>query len=100
MNPIMASAGWPVTVQAGAVGVLILGLSGRQRSGWVCPTSLAASPSTPVITVANGNSVIAMQTSANGLRYYWNAAKPFRGNAAWSGTIRGGYRAEGGSDGN
>ena len=36
------------------------------------PAAWAASDNTPVITVADGNSVIAFETSENGLRFYWN----------------------------
>jgi hypothetical protein len=36
------------------------------------PAALAVSVFNPAITVADGNSVIAMHTSGNGLRFYWN----------------------------
>src|SRR5580704_2240833 len=36
------------------------------------PAALASSLPNPAITVADGNSVIAVQTSEDGLRFYWN----------------------------
>ena len=36
------------------------------------PAALASSLPDPAITVADGNSVIAVQTSEDGLRFYWN----------------------------
>jgi hypothetical protein len=36
------------------------------------PAALAVSVFNPAITVADGNSVIAVHTSGNGLRFYWN----------------------------
>jgi hypothetical protein len=36
------------------------------------PVALASVLPNPAITVADGNSVIAVQTSEDGLRFYWN----------------------------
>ncbi|MGI9006618.1 MAG: hypothetical protein ACR2FU_10545 [Streptosporangiaceae bacterium] len=45
------------------------------------PAALAATIPGPAITVADGNSVIAVQTSGNGLRFYWNE----HGTNTWHG---------------
>src|SRR5271156_1494473 len=49
-----------------------VGLAAAVAFGPGAPAALAATTSTPAITVAGGNSVIAVQTSHNGLRFYWN----------------------------
>ena len=45
------------------------------------PAARAASALTPAITVADGNTVIAVQTSGDGLRFYWNE----HGTDTWHG---------------
>jgi hypothetical protein len=45
------------------------------------PAARAASALTPAITVADGNTVIAVQTSGSGLRFYWNE----HGTTTWHG---------------
>src|ERR1039457_3587017 len=55
---------------AGAAALAITAVSAGAPGG---PAARAdASFATPAITVADGNSVIAVQTSGNGLRFYWN----------------------------
>jgi hypothetical protein len=48
------------------------------------PAAQAASDDTAVITVADGNSVIALETSGNGFRFYWNQ----HGTNNWHGAGR------------
>src|SRR5580704_1972661 len=47
----------------------------------VSATGASAAYSTPAITVAAGNSVIAIQTPGDGLRFYWNQ----HGTNTWRG---------------
>jgi hypothetical protein len=50
-----------------------LALSALTAFGSGEPSALAASKyPTPAITVANGNTVVAAETSAHGLHFYWN----------------------------
>jgi hypothetical protein len=65
-------------VIAGAAAMTITAVAALAPGG---PAARAASFSTPAITVADGNSVIAMQTSGNGLRFYWNE----HGTNTWHG---------------
>ena len=54
-------------------GACALGLSALTAFGSGEPSALAASKyPTPAIAVANGNTVVATQTSTQGLHFYWN----------------------------
>ena len=65
-----------------AAGTVAVGLAAAAAFGPGVPAALAALPvSTPAITVADGNSVIAVQTSDDGLRFYWNQS----GTTTWRG---------------
>ena len=54
---------------AGAAAVAFTAVTAVAPGG---PAARATTDSTPAITVADGNSVIAVQTASDGLRFYWN----------------------------
>jgi hypothetical protein len=63
---------------AGAAALAITAVAAVAPAG---PAARAAVINAPVITVAGGNSVIAVQTSGDGLRFYWNEF----GTSIWRG---------------
>lgn len=66
------------------MGAAAAGLAGAAAFGPGVPAALAASPySTRAIAVAGGNSVIAVQTSGDALRFYWNKY----GTTTWRGEL-------------
>src|SRR5258707_500941 len=80
---------WPRRVTRGPM-VTLAAVLGRQPSPSPAaaallarggPAARASSALTPAITVADGNSVIAVQTSGDGLRFYWNE----HGTDTWHG---------------
>jgi len=59
---------WARILAAGGVSVGLAAAMAASAPG----ASAATWYSTPAITVADGNTVIAVQTSGDGLRFYWN----------------------------
>ena len=67
--------------RAAAVALAVVALAAAAVLAPGGPAARASSALTPAITVADGNSVIAVQTSGDGLRFYWNE----HGTDTWHG---------------